>query len=206
MSGADSKIKKEIDEIFDGLMRNLNQLSNVHFTPKRKTKETTIRTQNVPALQLEEALPIAVSSAQAKTAREVFTIEASAMRDKSELSKEEKHKERRRRKQHISTHMKAKSIKQKEQNRVMGIAQGGDRFEAKRLAERSAMKKKKEKKDKDTGESLATKQTSANVFKNLNLIAKQDEQKRDNKRKFRETGKAQGGTLHNNGSAKRFKM
>ncbi len=50
VSGADVGIKKEIEEIFDGLMRNLNQLSNIHFTTKRKTKETTIRTQNVPAL------------------------------------------------------------------------------------------------------------------------------------------------------------
>ena len=44
VSGADAGLKREIEDIFDGLMRNLNQLSNVHFTPKRKTKETTIRT------------------------------------------------------------------------------------------------------------------------------------------------------------------
>ena len=61
VSGADTKLKKEIDTLFDGLMRNLNQLSNVHFTPKARTKEAAIRTQNVPALQLEEAIPIGVS-------------------------------------------------------------------------------------------------------------------------------------------------
>ena len=44
ISGVDSGLKKEIDEIFNGLMRNLNQLSNIHFTPKRLTKESTIRT------------------------------------------------------------------------------------------------------------------------------------------------------------------
>lgn len=98
VTGADANLKKEIDDIFDGLMRNLNQLSNIHFTPKRKTKETTIRTQNVPALQLEEAIPIGVSDAKSKTAREVFTIEAKAMREKTELTKEEKRQERRRRK------------------------------------------------------------------------------------------------------------
>ena len=90
VSGADTALKKEIDDIFEGLMRNLNQLSNIHFTPKRMTKESTIRTQNVPALQLEEAIPIGVSEGKTKTAREVFTIEASAMREKAELSKEEK--------------------------------------------------------------------------------------------------------------------
>ena len=44
ISGVDSGLKKEIDEIFNGLMRNLNQLSNIHFTPKRLMKESTIRT------------------------------------------------------------------------------------------------------------------------------------------------------------------
>jgi len=40
----DAPIKREIDDIFNGLMRNLNQLSNIHYTPKRMTKEATIRT------------------------------------------------------------------------------------------------------------------------------------------------------------------
>ena len=44
ISGPDAQTKKEIEEIFLGLMRNLNQLSNVHFTPKRMTKEVGIRT------------------------------------------------------------------------------------------------------------------------------------------------------------------
>jgi U3 small nucleolar ribonucleoprotein component len=44
ITGADSSVKKEIDDIFNGLMRNLNQLSNIHFTPKRMTKESTIKT------------------------------------------------------------------------------------------------------------------------------------------------------------------
>lgn len=60
--GADSGLKKEIDEIFTGLMRNLNQLSNIHFTPKAMKKESKIRTQNVAALALEEAIPINVSN------------------------------------------------------------------------------------------------------------------------------------------------
>ena len=50
------------------------------------TKETTIRTQNVPALQLEEAIPIGVSLGSTKSAREVFTIAPKAMRDKAELT------------------------------------------------------------------------------------------------------------------------
>lgn len=53
-------------------MRSLNQLSNINFVPKSLKKEAKIRTQNVSAIQLEEALPIGVSKAQTKTVREVF--------------------------------------------------------------------------------------------------------------------------------------
>jgi hypothetical protein len=46
---------------------------------------------------------------------------------------------------------------------------------------------------------------SGNFFKSLNDITKTDKDKRDLKRKFKETGKADN-TLHSHGSAKRFKM
>ena len=63
LTGPDAGIKKEIDETFNDLMRSLNQLSNVNFVPKSLKKEAKIRTQNVPSIQLEEALPIGVSKA-----------------------------------------------------------------------------------------------------------------------------------------------
>jgi len=128
LTGVDSALKHEIDEIFNGLMRNLNQLSNIHFTPKRLTKETTIRTQNVPSLTLEEAIPIGVSTGTTKSAREVFTAEPKAMREKDELTKEEKKRERAHRKRSIGTHLKNKEIRMKEKNREKGIALVGDRF------------------------------------------------------------------------------
>ena len=84
-----------------------------------------------------------MSEGNTKTAREVFTIEASAMREKAELTKEEKREERRRRKRQIKSHLHHKSIKHKEGNRAKGIAQGGDRFMAKQLVERMAKKKKR---------------------------------------------------------------
>ena len=40
--------------------------------------------------------------------------------------------------------MKHKEIKRKVTNRAAGLAQGGDRFAAKQLAEKAAMKKKRE--------------------------------------------------------------
>jgi hypothetical protein len=43
---------------------------------------------------LEDALPINVSKGRTKSARETFAVNALAMREKTELSKEEKRKER----------------------------------------------------------------------------------------------------------------
>ena len=151
LSGVDSALKHEIDDIFNGLMRNLNQLSNIHFTPKKLTKETTIRTQNVPSLTMEEAIPIGVSTGTTKSAREVFTADPRAMREKDELTKEEKKRERAHRKRSIKTHLKHKEIKTKEKNREKGIAQVGDRFMVKQVKEQIAKKKKTEKSDKSLG-------------------------------------------------------
>jgi hypothetical protein len=72
ISGVDSQLKKEIDDIFNGVMKNLNQLSNIHFTPKKLTKESKIRTQNVASLQMEEAIPIGIAQGSLKSAKEVF--------------------------------------------------------------------------------------------------------------------------------------
>ena len=123
ITGADADLKNEIEDIFAGVMKSLSQLSNVHFTPKRRTKEAGIRTQNVPAIQLEEAIPIGVAGATgSKTAREVFKLDPKAMRDKDELTKEEKRRERANRKRKISSHLKHKEIAQKEKNREQGLA------------------------------------------------------------------------------------
>jgi len=44
------------------------------------------------------------------------------MREKDELTKEEKHRERAHRKRNIKSHLKAKEIRIKEKNREKGIA------------------------------------------------------------------------------------
>lgn len=135
VTGVDSTLKKEIETMFDGVMRNLNQLSNIHYTPKRMTKESTIRTQNVPALALEEAIPIGVSTGMQQTAKEVFTIAPQQMRDKAELTKEERHRERAHRKRQIGEHLRKKEIKTKEKRRQEGISLVGDKFLVKQVKE-----------------------------------------------------------------------
>ena len=54
-----------------------------------------------------------MSEGKTKTAREVFTIEAKAMREKAELTKEEKREDRRRRKRQIKSHLHHKDIRRK---------------------------------------------------------------------------------------------
>ena len=50
---------------------------------------------------LEDAIPIGVSTGKVKSAGEVFSVNKLALREKSELTKEEKRKERAKRKRQI---------------------------------------------------------------------------------------------------------
>lgn len=193
--GADSALKKEIDEIFTGLMRNLNQLSNIHFTPKAMKKESKIRTQNVAALSLEEAIPINVSNSNLQP---LLKIDPKQMRDKEELTKEEKRQERAAKKRHIRGHLHKKEIKQKEERRKKGLAQVGDRFLM------QSLNKKKVDSKKENNEKTQSYRSGA-FFKELTKVTAEDKKKKDNKRVQKQTGKA-GDVLHNHGSAKRFKI
>ena len=64
------------------------------------------------------------------------------MREKSELSKEERRKERATRKRKIKTHLQKKELVQKEKKRDMGVGMLVDRFAMKDV-KRKADKKKK---------------------------------------------------------------
>jgi hypothetical protein len=81
---------------------------------------------------IEDAIPINVSAGKTRTAREVFTINNKNLRDKSELTKEEKRSERGNRKRKIKTHLKNKSNDRKEKRRELGMAQT-DRFAMKEI-------------------------------------------------------------------------
>ncbi len=61
LTGADASLKQEISTLMRSLFYSLDQLSNLHFTPKPAFDTAQISTQNVPALLIEEALPIAVN-------------------------------------------------------------------------------------------------------------------------------------------------
>lgn len=62
LTGADASLKQEISVLMKTLFYQLDQLSNLHFTPKPAFKESSISTQNVPSMMIEDAIPISVST------------------------------------------------------------------------------------------------------------------------------------------------
>lgn len=62
LTGADAQAKQEIQQLMKGLFYQLDQLSNMHFTPRPPMNDTKISTTNVPSLMIEDALPISVST------------------------------------------------------------------------------------------------------------------------------------------------
>ena len=90
-------------------------------------------------------MPINVSKGNVKSAREVFSVNVQGLREKSELTKEEKRKERAKRKRQIKASFKAKTIYKKEKMREEGLALA-EKFavrETKRQMEKMGKKNKK---------------------------------------------------------------
>ena len=190
LNGPDAPLKREIEELSKDLMQSLDTLSNFHYTPKAPRTEAQIQSQNVPALLLEDAVPITVSSGKQKTSREVFTVDPLALREKSELTKEEKRKERAAKKRKIKATFKAKAIQKKEQLREQGLALA-QKFavrETNRQMEKMKRKNKKGAEANAAGEGRRT-NSSSKVFANLQKIVASDYKKRDDKREARESGK-----------------
>lgn len=145
LAGPDAPLKREIEEIAKDLFANLDTLSNMHFTPKIARTENAISTQNVPSLLLEDALPIQISKGQTKAAREVFQLQHVSLREKKELTKEERRQERSSKKRKIKSSAHSRSIAKKENLRQQGL-QLAERFvvkETKRHMEKISKKKGK---------------------------------------------------------------
>ena len=158
---------------------------------------------------LEDAIPIEVSKGKQKSAREVFTVDPRALREKTELTKEEKRKERAAKKRKIKATFKAKTQQKKEELREQGLtlAKNFAEREIKRQMEKMAKKNKAAKKGaNDEGSSRRT-NSSAKVFENMQKIVAADYKKRDDKREAKETGKKKFSSLPTHGLAsKRFKL
>ena len=205
LTGADSALKQEVSVLMKTLFFQLDQLSNFHFTPKPAFKESTISTQNVPSMMIEDAIPISVSTGQTKSAREVFSINQQKLRDKSELTKEERHKERATRKRKIKSHLKHRELNKKEHKRDLGMAMH-DRFEAKHVKKGTKKPKAGEAPadDKKSKAGSKNEMKSSKFFSKLQEVVKDDQKKKDNKRKAREDNLIV--SNHTNQNSKRFKL
>ena len=62
----------EIAELFAKLCYKLDALSNFHFTPKEPSLEVIVK-PNVPALSMEEILPMSVADSSARAPHEVYS-------------------------------------------------------------------------------------------------------------------------------------
>ena len=133
-------------------------------------------------MMLEDALPINVSKGQTRSAKEVFAVNALAMRNRKELSKEDRHKERAARKRKIKQSLKAKSVYKKEKMREQGIAMA-EKFAVKDAQRQMEKMNKKLKKEKvDSGPESRRTNTSSKVFANLQKIVASDYQKKEDRR------------------------
>jgi len=100
------------------------------------------------------------------------------MREKSELTKEEKRHERATRKRKIKSHLKHKEIDRKEKKRAQGVAMN-DRFESRQLVKKAAVQNKK---DKESGDAVGSKKNdmkSSKFFSRMQDVAKDDAARKD---------------------------
>lgn len=86
----------------------------------------------------------------------------------------------------------------------------GDRFAVREVQQALDKKKKAERKSKELGEDAGAggaknKYKSGKFFNAMNAVSKSDKERKDLKRHAKDIGKADG-ALHNNSSAKKFKM
>ena len=112
---------------------------------------------------LEDAIPIGVSKGNVKSAHEVFSVNKLALREKTELTKEEKRKERAKRKRQIKASNKAKATFKKEKLREEGLALA-EKFavrEVKRSMEK--MNKKGKKGGKQVEEESTSRRTGSSA-------------------------------------------
>lgn len=90
----EEKAKNEMKAIFASLNSKLDALSNYHFAPRPIANDTAeVRPITLPAIAMEEILPIHVSDARGVAPEEVFGAKRgreAILRDDSELKQEER--------------------------------------------------------------------------------------------------------------------
>jgi U3 small nucleolar RNA-associated protein MPP10 len=85
---------EEIERVFRTICVKLDALSNAHFVPKPPTKDELMIIPNVDAIAMEEAIPSSVSHATLLAPEEIYAKKKKPLRSASELTSEERHRQR----------------------------------------------------------------------------------------------------------------
>ncbi|VVT51366.1 uncharacterized protein SAPINGB_P003072 [Magnusiomyces paraingens] len=161
-------VHQEIVNMFTGLSRKLDSLSAWHYTPKAPTPSISIVAE-APAISMEDAQPTALSTDATLAPQEVFKASEAKMNNlevigrdglpisRSEMSREDKKKLRRKIKARKSKVFKEKEEKQKSLAQKKGSK--ADVMETLKKANVTVIDKKGQKRDlsgklKDTGKSI----------------------------------------------------
>ncbi|KAF4036602.1 Mpp10 protein [Phytophthora infestans] len=128
--------QEEIEVMFKSLCWKLDALSNYHFTPKPAVKELQVKPA-VPAIAMEEVVPISVSDANLKAPEEVY--EKKRKRGEAVLqSKEEMTQTERKALRNAKKHARRKENRQREfdERLVAKLNPGlGNKYEKKKMLE-----------------------------------------------------------------------
>ncbi|GAB1862923.1 U3 small nucleolar ribonucleoprotein protein MPP10 [Camponotus japonicus] len=111
-----SQLHSEIRQMMRSLTSKLDALSNYHYTPKMAKPEIKI-ISNVPAIRMEEVAPITASDATLLAPEEIKTKPRGDIIAKSERTKTDMKRERRRKK--LKQRMKQQAIEKKEKLKAL---------------------------------------------------------------------------------------
>ena len=92
---AEEAKRKEVEALFAKVCNRLDAMSNFHFTPKAAVTEIAIKPA-VPAIQMEETIPMGVAEEQTTAPQDVLKATRSehALKGEAELSKEDRNRNR----------------------------------------------------------------------------------------------------------------
>ncbi|KAK9694333.1 Mpp10 protein [Popillia japonica] len=159
------ELHKEIKKMMQALFRQLDALSNYHFTPKPAAPELRI-VNNLPAINMEEVAPVAATDATLLAPEEVKGRIKGDLIGKSERSDADKNRERRKKKRKQKIHASEKAKRENTINKLNpGLANKYSKEKAKKQLEKVVKDKNVDKMDESTG-SKHIKSSSA-FFKQL---------------------------------------
>ncbi|KAL6762276.1 U3 small nucleolar ribonucleoprotein complex, subunit Mpp10 [Haematococcus lacustris] len=117
---AEDKLRQAARLLFQELVAKLDALSHFHYTPKPVVEDLSVRT-DVAAVRMEEAAPLAVSTASMQVPAEVYKpTEGGAPKAEAELTKEDR---KRRRAAHKRAG-KSAALQQQSEKRAKALASG----------------------------------------------------------------------------------